>query len=300
MDTNTKQAIVVGIDGSANSEAALEWAVAEASRRKLRLIHFCAGIRSLPGGEAVYYDAEMFAASTREALAHAHEHLAVAVSRAAEISPELSVTIEGVADFPAGGLVELSSRADTVVVGRSSHSRPVGAALGSVALQVLTHARCPVVVVHKASGDLDVTAGVVVGVDGSAVSELAVGYAFEQAASRGVPLDVVHAWWVTGLGGLTQDIKSDMVTHQRLAVSETLAGWAERYPDVEVRTSLPLGPTVQTLTEAAKTAELLVVGSRGRGGFASLLLGSVSQGVLQHAACTVAVVRARSVDAATT
>ena len=212
MDTNTKQAIVVGIDGSANSEAALEWAVAEASRRKLRLIHFCAGIRSLPGGEAVYYDAEMFAASTREALAHAHEHLAVAVSRAAEISPELSVTIEGVADFPAGGLVELSSRADTVVVGRSSHSRPVGAALGSVALQVLTHARCPVVVVHKASGDLDVTAGVVVGVDGSAVSELAVGYAFEQAASRGVPLDVVHAWWVTGLGGLTQDIKSDMVT----------------------------------------------------------------------------------------
>ena len=143
--------------------------------------------------------------------------------------------------------------------------------------------------------DTAVASGVVVGVDGSAVSELAVGYAFEQAALRGVPLEVVHVWWITGLGGLTQDIKNDMITQQRLTLSETLVGWSEKYPDVEVRESLPVGPTVFALTEAAKNAELLVVGSRGRGGFRSLLLGSVSQGVLQHASCTVAVVRARSV-----
>ena len=300
MDTNTKRAIVVGIDGSANSEAALEWAVAEASRRKLRLTLFCAGIRSISGSEAVYYDAEMSAASAREALAHAHEHLAAAVSRAGEISPELSITIEGVTDFPAGGLVELSGHADTVVVGRSGHGPLMGAALGSVALQVLTHARCPVVVVHETQGDMPVAKGVVVGIDGSDVSELAIGYAFEQAALRGVHLDVVHAWWIAALGGLTQDIKTDMATQQRLEVSETVVGWREKYPDVEVRTCLPIGPAVLSLTEAAKNAELLVVGSRGRGGFASLLLGSVSQGVLQHAACTVAVVRARSVDSVTT
>jgi nucleotide-binding universal stress UspA family protein len=170
----------------------------------------------------------------------------------------------------------------------------VGAVLGSVALQVVTHARCSVVVVRESFVDTPHAKGVVVGIDGSAVSELAVGYAFEQASLRGVRLDVVHAWWTTVPNGLTQDIKADQVTRERLTLSETLVGWSEKYPDVEVRESLPMGPTVLTLTEAARNAELLVVGSRGRGGFHSLLLGSVSQGVLAHATCTVAVVRARS------
>ena len=296
MDSNSGTAIVVGIDGSPNSEAALRWAVAEASRRGLRIHLFCAGIRSLPGGHGMHYDSQLAADVIREAREGADKHLAAAAVRALELSPGLSITIESAVDGAAGGLVELSGRADTVVVGRSGHGPLVGAALGSVALQVLTHADCPVVVVHESHGDIPARTGVVVGIDGSAVSELAVGYAFEQAASQGVPLDVVHAWWINGLGGLTQDVTADMVTHERLAVSKTLVGWSEKFPDVEVRQSLPIGPTVPTLTEAAKDAALLVVGSRGRGGFRSLLLGSVSQGVIHHATCTVAVVRARSTE----
>lgn len=297
MDIIGNQTIVVGIDGSANSDAALEWAVAEATRRKLRLHLFSAGIRQIPGGEPIYSDWQSDAAVTRDALEAADKHLNAALARARSSAPHLILTLESVVDSAAGGLVDLSATADTIVLGRSSHGSAVGTLLGSVALQVVTHALCPVVVVHASNDDTsNAPRGVVVGVDGSGVSELALDYAFEQAWWRGVPLDVVHAWWTTATYGLTQEFQKEQANQERLALSETLAGWSEKYPDVEVRTSLPMGPAVLTLTEAAKNADLLVVGSRGRGGFRSLLLGSVSQGVLAHAPCTVAVVRTRSVE----
>jgi nucleotide-binding universal stress UspA family protein len=296
MDTIGNHAIVVGIDGSANSDAALDWAVAEASRRGLRLHLFSAGIRKIPGGESIYNDPQLSAAVTREALDVADNLLAAASARARKVAADVPITFESAVDRAAGGLVDLSSQADTVVVGRSGHGPMVGALLGSVALQVVTHAQCPVVVVRAPNGDTSGARGVVVGVDGSGVSELALGYAFEQASWRGVRLDVVHAWWTTATSGLTPDIRSDKISQERLTLSEALVGWSEKYPDVTVRESLPMGPTVLTLTESAENAELLVVGSRGRGGFRSLLLGSVSQGVLAHAPCTVAVVRTRSVE----
>jgi len=294
MDSIGNRAIVVGVDGSANSDAAVDWAITEASGRRLPLHLFSAGIRQIPGGDAIYNDSELDAAVTRRALAAADERLAAASVRAREHSPDLDITTESVVDRAAGGLVDLSSRADTIVLGRSGHGRMVGALLGSVALQVVTHAHCPVVVVHESNGDPSKARGVVVGVDGSAVSELALGYAFEQASWRGAHLDVVHAWWTTVPSGLTQGVRADQVTRHQLTLSEALVGWSEKFPDVEVRESLPMGPIVLTLTAAAENAELLVVGSRGRGGFRSLLLGSVSQGVLQHAACAVAVVHARN------
>lgn len=296
MERIRNQTIVVGIDGSANSEAALDWAVTEASRRKLRLHLFGAGIRQIRGGEPIYSDWQSDAALTRDALEAADKHLEAALVRARESAPSLIITLESVVDSAAGGLVDLSAEADTIVLGRSGHGPLVGAALGSVALQVVTHAQCPVVVVRASTDDTTNARGVVVGVDGSGGSELALGYAFEQASWRDVPLDVVHTWWTSATRALTPESMSDQVTNQRLTLSETLVGWSEKYPDVEVRTSLPMGPTAFTLTEAADHAELLVVGSRGRGGFRSLLLGSVSQGVLQHATCTVAVVRAPSTN----
>lgn len=93
---------------------------------------------------------------------------------------------------------------------------------------------------------------------------------------RRVTLDVIHAWWTTAPSGLTLDVRTNQITQQRLTLSETMVGWSEKYPDVEDRESLPVGPDVLTLTGEARTAELLVVGSRGRGGFRSLMLGSVS------------------------
>lgn len=295
MDNIQNRAIVVGIDGSANSDAALEWGVDEAVRRGLRLHLFCAGIRQVPGGDALDNDPHLAADVMRAALAAADNRLAAAAAHARQRSADLATTFESAVDHAAGGLVDLSAQADAVVLGRSGHGPMVGALLGSVALQVVTHARCPVVAVQASTGDGSSNArGVVVGVDGSGGSVLALGYAFEQASWRGVPLEVVHAWWTTATSGLTQEFQEQQADQERLTLSETLVGWSEKYPDVEVRTSLPMGPAELTLTEAAKDAELLVVGSRGRGGFRSLLLGSVSQGVLQHATCTVAVVREQS------
>ena len=175
----------------------------------------------------------------------------------------------------------------------------MGAVLGSVALQVVTHAHCPVVVIDGSNGQTVGTRGVVVGVDGSSGSELALGYAFEQASRREVSLEVVHAWWTSVPRGLTQAIRDDQVNEERLSLAETLVGWSEKYPDVKLLRSLPVdGSVVHGLIDAAKNAELLVVGSRGRGGFRTLLLGSVSQGVIERASCNVAVVRARGFETA--
>lgn len=101
------------------------------------------------------------------------------------------------------------------------------------------------------------------------------------------------------LFGITQEVRDEQFTQEQLGLSETMAGWSEKYPDVEVLTSLPKeASAVLALTEAARDADLLVVGSRGQGGFRNLLLGAVSQGVVTHATCNVAVVRDKDIEAA--
>ena len=298
MDNIGNQTIVVGIDGSANSDAALEWAVAEATARKLRLHLFSAGDQQLLPGGGMYMDPDLNASLRHETLVAVDKKVTAALAHARQLSPQLDITTSSAVDGAASGLVEFSAKADSIVLGRSGHGSVIGTVIGSVAMQVVGHAHCAVVLVHKSTKDTLGARGVVVGIDGSSGSELALDYAFEQASWRGVPLRVVHAWAATMGFGVTQAIRDDQSQQEQLTLSETMAGWSEKYPEVEVLTSLPKdGPAVLTLTEAARDAELLVVGSRGRGGFRSLLLGSVSHGVVTHATCTVAVVRAKDVEA---
>ncbi len=292
MESIGEQTVVVGIDGSTSSDAALAWAVDEASRRGLRLHLFSAAVCEAHSGGSVDDDAHGEEAIVRAALESADAHLAEALTAVSEAAPRLTVTIGSGLDWAGGTLVDLSARAHSVVVGRSGHGPVMGAVLGSVVSYVVIHAKCPVVVVHTSSQNPTGQRGVAVAVGGAAGSEAALAYAFEQASLRGVLLHLVHAWWTRATARATPDTQVDQITHQRLALAELTAGWSERYPDVEVRVSMPVGPTVRAITDAARGAELLVVGSRGRGGFRSLLLGSVSQGVLRHAASTVVVVHA--------
>lgn len=284
--------IVVGVDASTASDVALEWAVEEATRRRLpvHLLHA--------------YTQELVVALPPELEGGEPRTDAVidaALARVHTMNPQLSVTFAVPYGSAAGELVDASADADTVVIGARGRSTLGGIVLGSVSLGVAMHAACPVVVVRERSTLTGPSAGrVVVGVDGSEVSAAAVGYAFAHASSRDVGLTVVHAWWLEFVEGslasapTTEAVETDwehIAEGQRLVVAESLAGWREKYPDVEVREHIVKGHPVEALVDESDGAELLVVGTRGKGGFTGLMLGSVSHGVLHRAHCPVAVAR---------
>ena len=280
--------IVVGVDGSPTSDLALGWAVEEATRRTLPL-HI---IHAFSYGYPMTDMGMGYAINGLRQLADGVRK--DAVSRARRENPELVITWSEPACRPAPALVDASEMADTVVVGARGMSAARGVFMGSVSVQVAAHARCPVVIVHdtptKAAGS-----PVVVGVDGSDVSNSAIAYAYEQASSRGVGLTVVHAWWLDHVEDAaaaaiwTVDWQTFAQEEQAL-VAESLAGWQEKYPDVAVRRHSVRGLPVEALIRQSENACLVVVGTRGRGGFGGLLLGSVSQGVMHRAQCPVAIV----------
>jgi nucleotide-binding universal stress UspA family protein len=173
-----------------------------------------------------------------------------------------------------------------VVVGSRGRGGMAGMLLGSVSWQVAAHAHCPVVVVrgHWRSAGGYAPGPVVVGTDGSPASDAVLGFGFEEAALRGAPLLAVCALADAPgcLGGdlnLQQDAEQAITRHEK------------EHPEVAVQRQVAQGGARAALLAAAHDAQLLVVGSRGRGGIKGMLLGSVSQAVLHHAPCPVAVVR---------
>lgn len=281
-------AIVVGVDGSASGDLALDWAVDEATRKglPLHIIHSFphrSPLTRLSIGDEIDGLQESAAGVRKDAIAR--------VDRA---NPALAVTWDQPAYGPASALVDASDTADTVVVGARGMSRGMGALMGSVSMQVAAHAHCPVVVVRGLRAPAADDASVVVGVDGSESSALAIAYAFEQARSRGVGLTVVHAWRLDHIEGASASAiwTVDWPTFaqgEQILVAESIAGWREKCPDVAVRQHSLRGLPVEALIRASENACLVVVGTRGRGGFGGLLLGSVSQGVMNGAQCPVAI-----------
>jgi nucleotide-binding universal stress UspA family protein len=291
--TSPARSIVVGVDGSPASGVAVSWAAAEATRRRrpLHLLHSYALLTAYAGGGTF---TDLTGVETQRLESAARTVLDGAVARVRDLAPGVEVTAALHEGPAAQALVEASRTADTVVVGARGRGPLTAAVLGSVSTQVAMHAHAPVVVV-KEHEDLEGSRDrVVVGVDGSADSQACLGYAFEQAVSRGCALEAVHAWSThataraSGEGG---EAAERMKTQGRLLLGEALAGWAQKYPDVEVRRSVVAEHPVTALLERSEGSHLLVVGSRGLGGFAGLVLGSISHGVLQEASCPVAVVR---------
>jgi nucleotide-binding universal stress UspA family protein len=180
-----------------------------------------------------------------------------------------------------------------LVLGNRGLGGFAGLLLGSAAVQVSAHADCPVLVVR---GEPRADGPVVVGVDGSELSDLAVGFAVEEAARRGTALVAVHAWLhpvPLGPGDvlpLVYDLDALAAEEERV-LAEAVAGYAERYPEVPIRQQLVRGNPSRVLVDASAEAQLVVVGARGRGGLAGMLLGSVSHAVLHHARCPLAIVR---------
>jgi nucleotide-binding universal stress UspA family protein len=177
--------------------------------------------------------------------------------------------------------------------GRLSH-----VALGSVAFGVTSRAQVPVVVVRPGTEHADPAGPVVVGVDGSPVSERALAFAFEAASLRGAPLLVAHAWDSdkafdpeASPAGVERVSVRDLEQVERVVLAERLAGWRDRYPDVTVDTTMSTERPADTLERLSKKAQLVVVGSHGRNRLTGALLGSTSQHLVVHAGSPVAVVR---------
>ncbi|MBW0092176.1 universal stress protein [Pseudonocardia sp. KRD-184] len=279
--------VVAGVDGSEAARRAVEWAAAEASRRgaPLRLVTAFAWasdhVVGHPGlGER--YREEMEAVARRD-LAAAE---ALAAAAHVPVSTELRV------GFPIGTLADEARHAQLLVLGSRGRGGVAGLLLGSVSAALATHAECPVVVVREEAPG---AAGgpVVVGIDGSPESEAATAFAFEAAAARGVPLVAVHSWTDLVFDPVAAPLLDwDAIAEsERAVLAERLAGWREKFPEVVVEREVVRDLPAHALVERSAAAQLLVVGSRGRGGAASLLLGSVSHGVLHRGRCPVAVVR---------
>jgi nucleotide-binding universal stress UspA family protein len=218
------------------------------------------------------------------------------------MAPELQTAPHSVTGFAPTTLIAASRVAGMVVMGSHGRSALPSALVGSVSQQVAVHSRCPVVIVRENSNpDTAVSGHVVVGVDGSEASQPGIGYAFAYAASTGRSIVAVHTWWWEPLEGTSMGEPwmgdwTEIATQESTVVSESLAGWKDTYPGVPVRSHIVRGDPVVELLDQSRDAGLIVVGSRGRGGFIGLLLGSVSRRVLKRATCPVAVVRSADLD----
>jgi nucleotide-binding universal stress UspA family protein len=292
--------VVVGFDGSATSTAALDWAAAEAARRGVPLKVVLAVELGAALPMPMDSGAPWALAKIEEA---AREVLADAVERARKTDPGLVVESSLVIDTAAAALVAASRSAVLVVVGNRGHGDLVGTLLGSVAFGVTAHSQCPVAVVRGASTRVPGPgAPVVVGVDGSPASNAAVDEASELAERSGAALHVLAVYQVpvTGWVGVTPWL--DVYPEEELAdaaagtAKAVLAQARERirrnHPALDVEYTTVRDRPAYALAERSKTAGVVVVGSRGRGGFRSLILGSVSRGLVHIAESPVLVVHA--------
>jgi nucleotide-binding universal stress UspA family protein len=290
-DSVIRRSVVAGVDGSECALQAVRWAALEASRRHLPLrlvIAYSWPAGGLVGNIGLGVDPR---AVLRDV---AVGHLAAAADVAAGAAPGVDVDRVDVVGFAVPVLQAESIRAELVVLGDRGLGGFTGLLIGSVAMELSAHASCPVVVVRgpEPDGAVPRQEPVVVGIDGSPLSEAAVAFAFEAAARRGVPLVAVHAWRDL----LVDPTLAPLVdwdaaeADEREVLAERLAGWGGDYPDVAVRRLVVRDRPARALVDESRRAQLVVVGSRGRGGFTGLLLGSVSQALVHHAHCPVAVV----------
>ncbi|QRP42892.1 universal stress protein [Amycolatopsis sp. FDAARGOS 1241] len=283
-----KSPVVVAVDGSETATAAAVWAVGEAARQHAPLLLLTAyGFDDTWFGSTADMPSDWIAVKRAEAealLRRTCETLEAVV-------PGLPVWTEATDRGRVPALLMVSERARVLVLGE-----PIGPLLGlfsgSPGLDLAAKAHCPVVVVR---GRETVDGPVVVGVDASPLSDAAIGWAFEEASLRNTRLLALHTWHDgdlshTGVGSGMFQFESLQETGHRL-LAQRLAGWQEKYPDVYVERQVEHDKPRHRLLALSHNAQLLVVGCRGRGGFAGLVLGSTSQALLHHASCPVLVVR---------
>jgi nucleotide-binding universal stress UspA family protein len=287
MTASSKYGILAAVDGSSESDAALRWAIAEAALRDapITLMHVIAPVvvtypvRNLQGSYNRWQE---------DNAAHVVELAEKAVHGA---GPNLRVQTKVRHGGVATELVDASRDATLTVVGSRGLGAIGGSVLGSISRALLHYGHGPVAVVRADGGEVDRSAPVLLGIDGSPASEAATALAFDEASRRGVGLVALHAWSDVGVfPALGEDWRTyEQEGHE--VIGERLAGWQEQYPDVSVTRRIVCDRPARWLLEESAEAQLVVLGSRGRGGFSRMLLGSVSTAVAEGSTTPVIVVR---------
>ncbi|MFI9846643.1 universal stress protein [Nonomuraea sp. NPDC051941] len=275
------RAIVVGVDGSKAARSALAWAAEDAVRASLplRIVH----VREPWAAEH-----PLTASSGKETLTErCNLLLDAAAEQARTLAPGTQISTALVTGAVMERLRSESEAAETLVVGSRGLGGYTGLVVGSVALGLAGHTDSPLVVVRVLPREE--RGEIVVGYDGSPDADRAMAYALHQATVRTTRVRVLYgrrypvlAPHPAGYGPIPVDEAAE--------IGRRLAPWRDKYSEVELVESIVPGHPVPALVEASKAADLVVVGSRGRGGFTAAVLGSVSHGVLHRARCPVAVI----------
>jgi nucleotide-binding universal stress UspA family protein len=281
--------IVVGVDGSAASNFAVCWGARDAAQRNvpLTLVHmFNTYVPTfpqipMPSGVGVW-QTDGGRKALEQAVKIAED--ATKTCRRIEVASELKCSP------PVPTLVEMSEEAEMVVVGSNGRGAVGRVLLGSVSSGVVRSARCPVAVIRDEDALMPHPdqAPVLVGIDCSPASELAAAIAFDEASRRGVDLTALHAW---SDAVLFEPPWVDWTSEAERSLAEYLAGWQERYPDVKVHRLVAFDHPGRQLIEESESAQLVVVGSHGRGRLTGMLLGSVSNAVVHSVHTPVIVAR---------
>jgi nucleotide-binding universal stress UspA family protein len=299
-NTRPSHAVVAAVDGSACGTRALRYAIAEATarHRPLRVVHVW-GTPPSSGAIGIALPPAIIVDVRDAARAVLQEAQDVVRDSGFEGASDF-VLVEGSA---AHVLIGQSEDADLVVMGSRGLGGLGSLVLGSVSQQVASHASSPTVVLRdeqpghpddaaRPSGLPDAAGRVVVGIDGSPASTDAVAFAFDHAALHHLGVLAVHAGERPRTDRrLSAEEDRQVQDGEQRVVSHSLAGYAEKYTDVALEEVTVPGSPAEALVAASRGAALVVVGSRGRGGFRSLLLGSTGHAVLHHAHAPVAVVR---------
>ncbi len=282
--------IVVAVDGSPASDAAVCWAARDAVMKNVPLTVVHAVVTPTATFPPVAYP-EALAVRLEDEGKKAIMHAVKVAEEAMPADRKVTINRELVYSTPAPALVEMSDEAEMIVVGSSGRGLLGRSLLGSVSSTVVRHASCPVAVVHDEDLPDPHQLPVLVGIDGSPASELATAIAFDEASRRGVDLMAVHAWSDVTASELPELDWSAVEAAAQRSLAESLAGWQERYPDVTVHREVVRDRPAHQLAEKSESAQLVVVGSHGRGGLTGLLLGSVSNAVLHSVRIPVIVAR---------
>jgi nucleotide-binding universal stress UspA family protein len=272
--------VVVAADGSPASDAAICWAARDAAMRNTPLTVVHAIVTPMATWPPVPYPDSLLVGledEGRKIVAHAVKiaEESMPIDQKATINSQLVYSTPGLA------LIKMSKDAELVVVGSSGRGLLARGVLGSVSASVVRHAECPVAVIRDEDPLMPDPqhAPVLVGIDGSPASELATAIAFDEASRRGVDLLALHAWSDVAVLDVSGLDWSTVESAAERSLAESLAGWQERYPDVKVHRLIVRDRPARQLVEKSESAQLVVVGSHGRGGLTAML-GSVSNSVL--------------------